>query len=79
VEIVRTDDEALARLAGLAPSVVVLDLELPRVSGEGILHQSRSERRVSCAISLLRRFLMLKSRPNQFSLESRILDKEDNR
>jgi DNA-binding response OmpR family regulator len=42
-EIARTGDKALARLAGPPPAVVRLDLELPRVSGEDILHQLRAD------------------------------------
>jgi DNA-binding response OmpR family regulator len=51
-EVVRTGDEALTRLAGPAPSVVVLDLELPRVSGEDILYQLRADVRLdeTCVI-----------------------------
>jgi len=46
-EIVRTGDEALTRLAGPALAVVVLDLELPRVSGVEILRQIRADARLA--------------------------------
>jgi DNA-binding response OmpR family regulator len=46
-EIVRAGDEALAWLARLAPSVVILDLELPRVPGEDILRQIRADVRLA--------------------------------
>lgn len=46
-EIVRTGDKALARLAGPVPTVVILDLELPRVPGEDVLHQLRADARLA--------------------------------
>jgi len=46
-EIIRTGDEALTRLAETAPAVVVLDLELPRVSGMEILRQIRADARLA--------------------------------
>jgi DNA-binding response OmpR family regulator len=51
-EIVRTGAKALMRLTGPAPSMVVLDLELPRVSGEVILYQLRADVRLdeTCVI-----------------------------
>lgn len=47
VEITRTGDAALARLAETTPAVVVLDLELPRVSGAKILDQIRADARLA--------------------------------
>src|SRR5262245_948292 len=47
VEIVREGDVALARLAETVPAVVVLDLHLPSVSGETILHQMRADERLA--------------------------------
>lgn len=46
-EIVRAGDVALDRLATLAPNVVVLDLQLPRVAGMDILHYIRVEPRLA--------------------------------
>lgn len=46
VEIVRTGDAALARLATVVPDVVVLDLHLPHVGGHDILHQIRRDDRL---------------------------------
>jgi DNA-binding response OmpR family regulator len=46
-EIIRTGDGALTRLAETAPAVVVLDLELPRVSGVEILRQIRADARLA--------------------------------
>ena len=46
-EIVRAGDEALTWLARLAPGVVILDLELPRVLGEDVLHQIRADARLT--------------------------------
>ena len=46
-EIIRAGDVALARLAETTPSVVVLDLELPRVSGVEILRQIRADVRLA--------------------------------
>ena len=47
VEIVPTGDAALARLAITTPTVVVLDLELPRVSGGEILCHIRADVRLA--------------------------------
>ena len=38
---------ALARLAEVTPAVVVLDLNLPHVSGDEILHQIRADERLA--------------------------------
>jgi DNA-binding response OmpR family regulator len=46
-EIIQTGDVALARLAETTPAVVVLDLELPRVSGVEILRQIRADVRLA--------------------------------
>ena len=46
-EIIQTGDAALARLADATPDVVVLDLELPRVSGVEILHHIRADTRLA--------------------------------
>ena len=42
VEIIADGGAALTRLAEMAPDVVVLDLHLAHVSGEGILHYIRA-------------------------------------
>jgi DNA-binding response OmpR family regulator len=51
-EIVRAGDKALMRLAGPVPAIVVLDLDLPGVPGEAILHQLRADVRLdeTCVI-----------------------------
>ena len=46
-EIIKEGDSALARLAVTIPAVVVLDLHLPEVSGETILHQIRADERLT--------------------------------
>ena len=47
-EIVRTGEAALVRLTGIAPAVVLLDLNLiSRVSGSDILHRIRADRRLT--------------------------------
>jgi DNA-binding response OmpR family regulator len=46
-EIIRTGDEALTRLAETAPALVILDLQLPGVSGEEILRQIRVDARLA--------------------------------
>lgn len=46
-EIVRSGDVALDRLAAVTPDMVLLDLNLPRVSGAEILHYIRSDERLS--------------------------------
>ena len=46
-EIVRDGYAAQTRLTKTVPDVVVLDLHLPYVSGEEILHQIRADRRLT--------------------------------
>ena len=47
-EIIRNGEAALARLAAVVPSLVLLDLNLPsRVSGCDILHQIRADPRLT--------------------------------
>jgi DNA-binding response OmpR family regulator len=46
-DIIRTGDKALVWLAETVPAVVVLDLELPGVSGADILHQIRTDARLA--------------------------------
>lgn len=45
-EIIRAGDTALARLSVVVPDVVLLDLNLPHVSGGEILHQIRADPRL---------------------------------
>ena len=40
-EVIRDGEQALARLAVTIPAVVILDLHLPKVSGEDVLQQIR--------------------------------------
>jgi two-component system cell cycle response regulator DivK len=47
VEIVPEGDKALARLTEVVPAIVILDLHLPHVSGETILHQLRADQRLA--------------------------------
>jgi CheY-like chemotaxis protein len=47
IEIVRAGDEALERLAETTPSVVILDLQLPHVSGAEILRRIRTSMRLA--------------------------------
>ena len=47
VEIVSEGDKALARLTEVVPAIVILDLHLPHVSGETILHQLRADQRLA--------------------------------
>jgi CheY-like chemotaxis protein len=49
VEIVRSGDTAIARLADTTPDVVILDLCLPRVAGTEILRHIRSDERLAHA------------------------------
>ena len=46
-EIIRAGDKALTWLAETVPAVIVLDLELPGVSGIDILHQVRADARLA--------------------------------
>lgn len=46
-EIVATGDGAVARLADVVPDVVILDLHLPGVQGDEILHQIRADARMA--------------------------------
>lgn len=46
VEIARAGDTALERLDAVTPDVVVLDLQLPQVSGLDILHHIRADPRL---------------------------------
>ena len=46
-EVIQDGDIALDRLATTVPAVVILDLHLPNVSGKDILHQIRSDVRLS--------------------------------
>ncbi len=47
-EIIRTGEEALARLTAIVPAVVLLDLNLPpHVSGMDVLHQIRADPRLA--------------------------------
>ena len=47
IELVQDGHIALARLADTNPTVVVLDLHLPHVSGIDILHQIRADKRLA--------------------------------
>ena len=47
VETIRDGETALERLAVVKPDVVILDLNLPRVSGMDILRQIRSDPRLA--------------------------------
>jgi two-component system, cell cycle response regulator DivK len=47
VEIVQEGDKALTRLTEVVPAIVILDLHLPHVSGETILHQLRADQRLA--------------------------------
>jgi DNA-binding response OmpR family regulator len=46
-EVIQTGDEAVARLAEVVPDVVILDLHLPGVQGDEILHQIRADARMA--------------------------------
>lgn len=46
VETIRDGGEALERLAAVEPDIVILDLNLPHVSGMDILRQIRSDPRL---------------------------------
>jgi CheY-like chemotaxis protein len=45
-EIIGSGDEAVIRLADMVPDVVILDLHLPGVQGDAILHQIRTDERL---------------------------------
>jgi DNA-binding response OmpR family regulator len=47
IEAIATGDVALERLAEITPAVVVLDLDLPRVSGIDILQHIRDDARLA--------------------------------
>jgi CheY-like chemotaxis protein len=46
-EIIGSGDEAVTRLADVVPDVVILDLHLPGVQGDAILHQIRADERMA--------------------------------
>jgi DNA-binding response OmpR family regulator len=46
-EIIKEGSTTLERLATTVPAVVVLDLHLPQISGEEILHKIRAEPRLA--------------------------------
>ena len=46
-EIIRSGDVALTRLAATLPDLVILDLSLPRISGEEILRRMRADARLA--------------------------------
>jgi DNA-binding response OmpR family regulator len=46
-EVVGDGQQALARLAEIVPTLVILDLHLPHVSGAEILHHIRADERLS--------------------------------
>jgi len=48
VEIIQNGEVALQRLKEAVPKLVVLDLMLPRVSGDQILHHIRTDERLLC-------------------------------
>jgi DNA-binding response OmpR family regulator len=45
-EIIKRGDTALERLAATTPDVVVLDLQLPKITGMDVLHQIRADERL---------------------------------
>jgi DNA-binding response OmpR family regulator len=47
VEVIRDGKTAMFRLADTTPTVVVLDIHLPHVSGENILYYIRGDRRLA--------------------------------
>lgn len=47
IEIVHDGQDALTRLAVITPAVVILDLHLPRISGQTILQQIRADERLT--------------------------------
>lgn len=46
-EVIGSGDEAVTRLADVVPDVVILDLHLPGVQGDAILHQIRTDARMT--------------------------------
>jgi DNA-binding response OmpR family regulator len=46
-QIVRAGDTALMWLSSTTPQIVILDLHLPRVSGEEVLNQIRADERLT--------------------------------
>ena len=46
-EIIGSGDEAIARLVDIVPDVVILDLHLPGVQGDEILHRIRADGRMA--------------------------------
>jgi CheY-like chemotaxis protein len=46
-EIIGSGSEAVTRLADVVPDVVILDLHLPGVQGDQILHQIRTDERMA--------------------------------
>jgi CheY-like chemotaxis protein len=46
-EVIGSGDEAVTRLADVVPDVVILDLHLPGVQGDVILHQIRTDERMA--------------------------------
>ena len=47
IETIHDGNSAVARLAEICPSLVILDLHLPNVSGEQILQQIRADERLA--------------------------------
>lgn len=47
IEIVRDGQQALVRLAETQPVIVILDLHLPHISGDKILHHIRTDPRLA--------------------------------
>ena len=46
-EIIRTGDEATKRLTEVVPNAVILDLHLPGIQGDQLLHQIRTDERLA--------------------------------
>jgi DNA-binding response OmpR family regulator len=46
-QVIQSGDEAVVRLADVVPDVVILDLHLPGVQGDAILHQIRADARMA--------------------------------
>jgi CheY-like chemotaxis protein len=47
IEIDHDGQAALTRLAAITPAIVILDLHLPRISGQTILQQIRADERLA--------------------------------